>query len=111
MAHPLTEAGLWKGLIITVLCRRIFFLLVLAGCESLPRSQLERSSLPCSPDWNRVLEVRIGTGDGHGHGPDIGSIEWYYVIHRKLKWPESASLIPGSSVWCYRVDQAIQYER
>ncbi len=81
----------------------------LLGCESLsPVQSAANTPPPCSPKWNRIVEQQIGTGDGHGHGPDIGSSEWYYVIHRKLSWPEPANPQPGSQAWCQRVDHAIQ---
>ena len=86
--------------------------IVLIGCESFSNNtQAANTSPPCSPEWNRMVEQQISTGDGHGHGPDIGSSEWYYVIHRKLRWPEPANPQPGSPDWCQRADQAIRNQK
>ena len=83
----------------------------LLGCESLSTTPSANTPPPCSPEWNQMVEQQIGTGDGHGHGPDNGSSEWYFVIHRKLRWSEPATLEPGSPAWCQRVDQAIQNKK
>ena len=34
---------------------------------------------PCSAEWNTWVEEQLGTGDGQGHGPDVGSGEWQSV--------------------------------
>ena len=38
----------------------------------------------CSDAWYQMVEENVETGDGHGHGPGIGSAEWRSVIQFKL---------------------------
>ena len=54
----------------------------LCGCESAPTP--DRLAEPCSEPWFEMLEEYYPTGDGAGHGPDIGSEEWKSVIEFKL---------------------------
>ena len=46
-------------------------LLIIAGCSSV--AQKGETYSPCSEAWFNHVEQRINTGDGYGHGPDIGS--------------------------------------
>lgn len=64
---------------------------------------------PCSEEWQRWVESRVTTGDGHGHGPDIGSDEWRSVVEFKLGIRGDPS-IPSrnSSAWCEFIDHKIR---
>ncbi len=69
------------------------------NCQKLP---MERSRiLPGSPVWIQEVERLVGTGDGAGHGPDIGSEEWMYTVSRKLGINDSQGHGPdlGSDEW------------
>ena len=69
---------------------------------------------PCSMQLFREIEQRVGSGDGMGHGPDVGSAEWMSVIEFKLgvrgkpEVPER-----GSNTWCgyihNRIDDATRF--
>ena len=56
---------------------------------------------PCSMQLFRELDEQLGSGDGMGHGPDIGSAEWMSVIEFRLgvrgnpEVPEA-----GTNTWC-----------
>ena len=63
----------------------------------------------CSDAWYRSIEQKLPTGDGHGHGPDIGSDEWKSVIEFKLgirDKPNAPSI--NDTAWCSYVDQIVR---
>jgi len=69
------------------------------NCQKMP---MERSRiLPGSPVWIKEVERLVETGDGAGHGPDIGSEEWMYTVSRKLGIYDSQGHGPdlGSDEW------------
>ena len=57
-------------------------LCVLSACQN----KLQRIETPnlCTESWYQSVELVIPSGDGMGHGPDIGSEEWQSVIEFKL---------------------------
>lgn len=40
--------------------------------------------LLCSEAWNRMIDANVTSGDGQGHGSDIGSDEWKGTIEFRL---------------------------
>lgn len=76
-----------------------FFLLAfLAACsENSPISELQN----CPIETQNQIEQLVTTGDGHGHGPDIGSDEWHGVIEFRLNLREQTNLPDWhSQAWC-----------
>ena len=71
-------------------------------------SNLENGTL-CSNSWYRFIDRKIQTGDGQGHGPDIGSEEWKSVIEFKLGIRNKENL-PNrdSEAWCRHIDQIVR---
>ena len=69
------------------------------NCQKMPM-ELSRI-LPGSPVWRQEVERLVGTSDGAGHGPDIGSEEWMYTVSRKLGIDDSQGHgpDPGSDEW------------
>jgi len=68
-----------------------------------------QTPVPCSPDWLQWVEQTVSSGDGQGHGPDIGSGEWKSVIEFKLGLRGAAALpTPDSQSWCRFIDEAIR---
>lgn len=69
----------------------------------------------CSSDWYQQVESQVNTGDGAGHGPDLGSDEWRSVVEFKLgirdkqASPEQPALPPlperNSEDWCRYIDE------
>jgi hypothetical protein len=57
-------------------------LCVLSACQS----QTVPTETPelCTESWYHAVESAIPSGDGMGHGPDIGTEEWKSVIEFKL---------------------------
>jgi len=63
----------------------------------------------CSDEWAGYIENNISTGDGKGHGPDIGSDEWKSVIEFKLGIRGDANIPPrDSQAWCRYIDQRVK---
>lgn len=88
--------------------KRLIFLLssslfVLTACQS-QTIQAETQEL-CTEPWYRAVESSIPTGDGMGHGPDIGSDEWKSVIEFKLGIRGNPN-VPGrnSPEWCQYIN-------
>jgi uncharacterized protein len=63
----------------------------------------------CSDAWYRSIEEKLPTGDGQGHGPDIGSDEWKSVIEFKLGIRDKPN-VPSinNEGWCSYVDQIVR---
>ena len=55
-----------------------------------------------------MVEETLSTGDGQGHGPDLGSSEWRSVVEFKLGIRGKPG-IPDSTTeeWCTYIDQEI----
>lgn len=80
--------------------------LTVYGCSQSSSTSLAR--IPCSSTWFEAIESKVGTGDGQGHGPDIGSMEWRSVIEFKLGVrgaPETPSR--DSRAWCNYIDRLV----
>ncbi len=63
---------------------------------------------PCTPAWYHWVERALSTGDGLGHGPDPGSLEWRAAIEFRLGLrgqPGRPAL--DSRVWCQDIDQRV----
>ena len=80
----------------------ILFVNLLAACTP-PVPEAD-----CSDEWQRQVESVLGTGDGAGHGPDIGSEEWRSVVEFRLGVRGDPD-VPArhSSAWCEYVQQKI----
>jgi hypothetical protein len=71
----------------------------MSGCTVIKDKQ-HKTNL-CSNDWYAFVEKQIFTGDGRGHGPDIGSIKWRSVIEFKLAIRGNKNNPPiESEDWC-----------
>ena len=64
---------------------------------------------PCSDGWNRYVEEKLVSGDGKGHGPDLGSEEWKGVIEFKLGVRGQPDVPPRDTEgWCLYVDRLVR---
>ena len=63
----------------------------------------------CSEAWYRSIEERFPTGDGRGHGPDLGSEEWKGVVEFRLGI-RGKPHVPSraSPEWCRYIDQLVR---
>lgn len=63
----------------------------------------------CSEAWYRAVEEKVPTGDGQGHGPDVGSDEWKSVVEFKLGIRGRPDLpARDTDAWCRRVDRILR---
>jgi len=62
----------------------------------------------CTDAWYRTVEQQVTSGDGQGHGPDVGSDEWKSVIEFKLGVRGRAG-VPGrdTDAWCRYIDRLV----
>lgn len=63
--------------------------------------QTEIKSQLCSNEWFAKVDSQVKTGDGQGHGPDLGSSEWRSVVEFKLGIRGNVELpVRDSELWC-----------
>lgn len=63
----------------------------------------------CGAEWPRRIEARLATGDGQGHGPDLGSDEWQSALEARLGLRDTPGLpARHSAAWCRRIEQALE---
>ena len=66
----------------------------------------------CTKDWFRSVEQELRTSDEHGHGPDVGSLEWKSVVEFKLGIRGEAQVpSPESRAWCEFVESELEKVR
>ncbi|MBW6509172.1 MAG: hypothetical protein K0A94_06445 [Desulfuromonadales bacterium] len=71
----------------------------------------QQTKTSCSGEWYQSIEEKVTTGDGHGHGPDIGSEEWRSVVEFKLGIRGKATVPQrDSEAWCRYIDHLVQSE-
>ncbi len=63
----------------------------------------------CTDSWERFINDNVSTGDGRGHGPDLGSDEWKSVVEFKLGI-RGDSNIPerDTKAWCAYIDKLLR---
>ena len=67
------------------------------------------AALPCSETWNQSVEKQLISGDGQGHGPDLGSDEWKGVVEFKLGIRDQPDLPDrASDEWCQLIDRLVR---
>ncbi|WP_285164829.1 hypothetical protein [Shewanella goraebulensis] len=65
----------------------------------------------CDEVFFNKVERLVMSGDGQGHGPDIGSAEWQSVIEFKLGVRGEAQVPPRDSIeWCDYIKQQVVTE-
>lgn len=82
----------------------------LAACD--PDRSPPPPEAACSESTFQRFEARLPTGDGQGHGPDLGSDEWKSVIEFRL----GIRGVPGipdrhDEAWCRFVDEILRNGR
>ena len=82
-------------------------LLMLTACPDL-RPAVEGPS-PCTGPWYQNVETTVSSGDGMGHGPDIGSEEWKSVIEFRLGVRGNPDVPDRNSrEWCRFIDDLLR---
>lgn len=93
------------------MCARPQLAIALALLVAACNTDAERSTgpEPCTAAWQQWVESRVTTGDGQGHGPDIGSDEWQSVIEFKLGIRGDPAVPPrDTDAWCRFIDDRIR---
>ncbi len=84
---------------------------ILAVCMALS-SGARAGSEPmatCTMQWYQFVEQQLVSGDGQGHGPDLGSHEWKSVVEFRLEIRGQADLPDrNSDEWCQLIDQLVR---
>lgn len=81
-------------------------LLLLVSFVALPAAA--NPAAPCSETWLRSVDEKVATGDGAGHGPDVGSDEWKSVVEFKLGLRGQPGVPSRSSeAWCRYIDERL----
>ncbi len=77
--------------------------------EPAPIVESQPAPAPCTDDWYRAVESTVMSGDGQGHGPDIGSDEWKSVVEFRLGVRGQAG-VPArdSREWCDYIEGELQ---
>jgi len=87
------------------LCSLLCFL---SACLGQATIQTETPDL-CTESWYRAVESTIPSGDGMGHGPDVGSEEWKSVIEFKLGLRGNPTAPDRNSPeWCNYIDEVMK---
>jgi hypothetical protein len=80
--------------------------LILCACQ--PHAKQPQTPALCSDAWAKYVESKIPTGDGMGHGPDIGSDEWRSVVEFKLGIRGNPQVPDrNSQKWCQYIDELL----
>ncbi|MDO6489419.1 hypothetical protein Q4503_17120 [Colwellia sp. 6_MG-2023] len=78
--------------------------MVAISCQSISESE----NL-CTDSWERFIHENIPTGDGKGHGPDLGSDEWKSVVEFKLGIRGNTNIPQrNTKAWCAHVDKLLR---
>ncbi|BET59093.1 hypothetical protein [Geobacter sp. 60473] len=63
----------------------------------------------CSAPWNQAIEASVPTGDGQGHGPDLGSEEWKSAIEFRLGVRGNPDVPDrAGDAWCGYIDRLVR---
>ena len=78
-----------------------YSILVMASVSCTGIAKNNHKTIGCSNEWYSLVERQILTGDGQGHGPDLGSMEWRSVVEFKLGIRDDAEVLArDAEVWC-----------
>jgi hypothetical protein len=84
------------------------FSVLLSACVDRAPSKLQAAEISCTQQWFKTIEAAVPTGDGRGHGPDLGSEEWQSVVEFKLGIRDKAETPErNTSAWCRYVDTLV----
>ncbi|QBY03633.1 hypothetical protein E2K93_04220 [Thalassotalea sp. HSM 43] len=88
----------------------LLFMLILlsSACQPTQPIQQAQPALLCTPSWYQQVDKIISSGDGQGHGPDVGSDEWMSVVEFKLGIRGKQGIpARGSEKWCAYIDELL----
>jgi hypothetical protein len=69
-------------------------------------------SVVCSESWYRMIEEKVPTGDGQGHGPTVGSDEWKSTVEFRLGIRGNPDVpVRDGDAWCRHIDSIVRAGR
>lgn len=72
-------------------------------------AELPGADPACSKAWQQSVEARVSSGDGQGHGPDLGSAEWQGTVEFRMGLRGRADLPNRTSAdWCRFIEGRLQ---
>jgi hypothetical protein len=81
---------------------------MLGACSGHTPTETQASDTICSQQWFKTIDAAVTTGDGQGHGPDIGSDEWHSVVEFKLGVRDKTETPErNTEAWCIYVDKLV----
>ena len=81
------------------------FLVLVLGWPSHATASSPDTGPLCSAAWYNLVEQQVTTGDGQGHGPDVGSEEWKSVVEFRLGIRDTPGVPPrDGEAWCRYID-------
>ncbi|MEJ6473763.1 lysozyme inhibitor LprI family protein [Pseudoalteromonas piscicida] len=90
----------------------MLFVLLISGCSTHSSEQFSHpvaqnsGKLHCGSAWVKEVDTVLNSGDGQGHGPDLGSTEWQSVIEFKLGIRNNKDKPAlNSTAWCGYIDK------
>ncbi|BBB26165.1 hypothetical protein [Amphritea japonica] len=84
----------------------IYAILVMASTSCTGIDKQNDKIAGCSHEWFTLVEKKVPTGDGQGHGPDSGSLEWRSVVEFKLGIRGNAEVpVRDSEAWCNYINK------
>jgi uncharacterized protein len=88
--------------------RYLTLLLVALTAGAAQAADRQAPALLCSHAWYRTIDGKVSSGDGQGHGPDLGSDEWKSVVEFKLGIRGQPN-VPArdSESWCRYIDRLV----
>lgn len=80
--------------------------LLFVGCVN--KKQEKEKVQECTQNWYQKVESKIPTGDEHGHGPDIGSLEWKNVVEKRIGI-NGYKIVPETKTkqWCTYINKIL----
>ena len=105
------QSNTFKTTAIWICLTMLFIFAVSCTSPNSVVNSAQKTQIICSNKWYQSIEEVVTTGDGHGHGPDVGSDEWKSVIEFKLGI-QGLSTVPqrDSETWCPYIDHLVQTE-
>ena len=80
----------------------------LVACDSAMFKGKEVVPEVCSAPWFEYIEEKVAVIDEHGHGPDVGSVEWKFSVEHRLGIADSEQLpLRQSEAWCAYIQSHI----
>lgn len=87
----------------------LFIIVITVVVMFISNKAVYQSDNLCTAEWKQFIEETVSTGDGMGHGPDLGSDEWQSVIEAKLSIRGDVNTPQRTTkAWCSYIDKLVR---